>query len=178
MVWSASASPPAAASSFIVNLDDLAATAVRDVDIDLGGGDNTIDTVVTRGTRLADDITLAPAGKSGVVFAGLPVTVRVLNSEERFDNLSLLTLDGDDAIAGGVGIVGPERVTVEGGEGTDTMTYRGTGAADAVALGEGVAGRVRATARRPVPQEAAVSASSCRVRTARTCSRPGGAWPG
>ena len=84
------------------------------------------------------------------------MTVRVLNSEERFDNLSLPTLDGDDAIAGGVGIVGPEHVTVEGGEGTDTMTYRGTGAADAGALGGESPGRVRATTPATSAQEAAV----------------------
>lgn len=139
----------------IVNVDDLTATGVKNADVDLGGGDNLPDFVVVRATAARDNLTVGSVGKGGVAFTGLAWEVQVLGAEETRDNLTLLAQGGDDSIAGGVGVGGPERVIVEGGEGTDTMTYRGTRAADRI--GVDAAGiRVRATALATTSQEAAV----------------------
>jgi Ca2+-binding RTX toxin-like protein len=139
----------------IVTVADLSGSGVHSADVDLAGADNAPDFVTFNGTQRADAVTLSSAGKGVLTFSGLPWQARVLDADENRDNVAFLAGGGDDAIAGGVGVGGPERVNIDGGEGTDTVTYRGTKSGEAIAVDVN-GGRVRATALATTSQEAAV----------------------
>jgi Ca2+-binding RTX toxin-like protein len=134
-----------------VTENDLAGTAVADVDADLGAGDGQADQVIVNGTKLDDGITVA-GGPSGVTIAGLAARVSIAGSEpgdaltvdglganDRIDASKLaagaigLTLDGDagdDALAGSAG-----SDVILGGDGSDSII--GNQGADHASMGAG-----------------------------------------
>ena len=84
-----------------VTVEDLAATDVRDVKIDLagagGGGDGQADRVVVNGTDGNDRIDVS--GDAGAVkVSGLAATVQLLQPEGGNDRLDVNTLAGTDAV--------------------------------------------------------------------------------
>ena len=84
-----------------VTVEDLAATDVRDVKIDLagagGGGDGQADRVVVNGTDGNDRIDVS--GDAGAVkVSGLAATVELLQPEGGNDRLDVNTLAGTDAV--------------------------------------------------------------------------------
>jgi Ca2+-binding RTX toxin-like protein len=84
-----------------VTVEDLAATDVRDVKIDLagsgGGGDGQADRVVVNGTDGNDRIDVS--GDAGAVkVSGLAATVELLQPEGANDRLDINTLAGADAV--------------------------------------------------------------------------------
>jgi len=85
-----------------VTVEDLAATDVRDVKIDLagagGGGDGQADRVVVNGTDGNDRIDVS--GDAGAVkVSGLAATVELLQPEGGNDRLDVNTLAGTDAVS-------------------------------------------------------------------------------
>lgn len=110
----------------LVTVNDLSATDVREVKVDLSavpdvvGGDGAADTVIVKGTAGNDVITLA--GSAGSVTAtGLSAAVTILGSEIANDILSIEPLAGDDVVqASGLnaGLLG---LVVDGGEDDDNL---------------------------------------------------------
>ena len=100
-----------------VVVNDLSGSGVSDVDLDLatpaGGGDASADTVTTTGTPVADSLELTSDASSRSV-TGLPALVRVTGFEGANDKLTLL-----------------------GGEGSDTLSVRGSAADDVLDVAAG-----------------------------------------
>jgi len=136
-----------------IAVGDLAGTDVEraglDLDATAGGDDAQADTVTANGTAGADRVAVGSSG-ADVVVSGLSAEVRVKGSAVG-DTVAAATLGGDDAIAAGTAIPGQGRIAAVGGEGADTLTYDGTGGADAINLGpNATAVRVTAPASAPV----------------------------
>jgi predicted ester cyclase len=112
-----------------VTVNDLAGTDTDAVDVDLGAADSQVDTVIARGTETADRVEV---GDSGAV-DGLAARTRVVGGEAQ-DDVVVEALGGDDELVGGVGVPGAVTVNLDGGPGDDVTTYRGTPAADQIAV--------------------------------------------
>src|SRR4051794_33648644 len=123
-------------SADAVTVGTLGGTALRAVDVDLsaqtGGGDGAADTVTALGTPKKDDVNVGSSGGDEVV-TGLAARVSVVGGGEPADVLKVATAGGNDVITGGVSLSGPP-VTADGGDGTDTVSYRGTPAADTIGI--------------------------------------------
>jgi hypothetical protein len=103
----------------VVNVNDLRATAVRAVSIDLasalGGvaGDGAADRVSVVGTDGNDRIDVS--GDAGAVkISGLAATVRVLHPEAALDRIDLNTLSGVDTVASAALAAGTIQLFVDG----------------------------------------------------------------
>ena len=122
-----------------VDVHDLAGTDMTQANVDLSGtpgsgtGDGAADTVTAFGTTGADHATVR-ARDGSVIVSGLGAQLRVTGAESTLDTVGVSTLDGDDTIETGVGIPGPAAVDIDGGGGSDTVTYSGTPQADTIAL--------------------------------------------
>ncbi len=128
-------------SADLVNAYDLSGTDARSVDVALSN-DAQIDTVLAHGTEGADAYAFA-ASPAGVTIVRPGADVNVTGSEAAFDNVDIATAGGDDTIATTTGLVGPESLGVDGGEGSDTIRYAGTEGADALhAIANGTAASV------------------------------------
>jgi Ca2+-binding RTX toxin-like protein len=124
-----------------ITLDDLSATSVSQVNIDLGatpganGGDSQSDTITVTGTNNADNVQVFGNG-SGYVVAGLSAVVTVANSEGTLDNLQVNFLGGNDGFDASTLPAGVIHVlTVDGGVGDDTIN--GSQGADMLLGGDG-----------------------------------------
>jgi hypothetical protein len=90
----------------VVTVNDLTATAVRTVNVDLAGtlggtsGDNEIDQVVVNATD-GDDTIKVNGDAGGARVKGLVPTVNVLHSEVANDRLDINTLEGTDTVNSG-----------------------------------------------------------------------------
>jgi Ca2+-binding RTX toxin-like protein len=121
-------------------VNNLAATDVAAVNVDLaatlGGatGDLQADQVVVSGTSGADEIDVLGAGSSYSV-AGLPVSVSVANSEGANDTLVVNALGGADVVSAATLPAGVTRLTIDGGNGLDTLL--GSAGADVLIGGGG-----------------------------------------
>jgi Ca2+-binding RTX toxin-like protein len=106
-----------------------------------GTGDGAADTVTALGTTGPDHATVSERG-GNVIVSGLGAQLQVTGADPALDTVGVSTLGGEDTIDTGVGIAGPAAVDIDGGDGTDTVTYSGTKLADTIALapsGGGVA---------------------------------------
>jgi Ca2+-binding RTX toxin-like protein len=122
---------------------DLAGTAVKTLDVD-PGNDGAADTVVAQGTAGADNVTLKSDGGE-LVTSGLAAQVRMAAGDP-LDTLDVAGLGGDDTLTTGTTVAGSAAAAFDGGEGTDTAVYRGTGADDALGVATvGTAERVFTT---------------------------------
>lgn len=110
-----------------ITLDDLSATSVSQVNIDLGatpgvsGGDSLSDTITVTGTSNADNVQVFGNGSSYVV-SGLSTIVNVTNSEGDFENLKINLVGGNDGFDASMlpaGVI--HLLTVDGGAGDDTI---------------------------------------------------------
>jgi Ca2+-binding RTX toxin-like protein len=134
-----------------VTENNLAGTAVSDVDANLGAGDGQADQVVVNGTKLDDGITVA-GGLSGVTVAGLAARVSITGNEpgdgltvdgqggnDSIDASKLaaaaigLTLDGDAGDDALLGSPGPD--VILGGDGNDSIV--GNQGVDHASMGAG-----------------------------------------
>jgi Ca2+-binding RTX toxin-like protein len=120
-----------------VTVNDLAGTDVKTANVDLnatgGGGDGAADTVIANGTDGEDSVDVGSSGGNTVV-SGLATQLQVTGDESPLDNVDVDTLGGADTAASGVGFTGPLPVTIDGGDGSDTTTYKGTTADDAIGI--------------------------------------------
>jgi Ca2+-binding RTX toxin-like protein len=122
-----------------VTVNNLTGTALKTANVDLaspfgpGSGDGAADTVIANATSGADNVNVSSSG-GGLVVSGLAAKVQVTGAEASLDHVAVNALDGDDTITSGVGVSGPQSVNIDGGPGTDTTTYSGTSAADAIGI--------------------------------------------
>jgi hemolysin type calcium-binding protein len=127
----------ALAGSDTITANDLTGTDLKSADVDLtaitGDGDGSPDTVVANGTGDADDVDLSSTADA-ILVSGLSPQIRVSGSEPALDNVNVATLGGADTIDSGVQLAGPAPVSVDGGDGSDTATYKGTGADDTIGI--------------------------------------------
>jgi Ca2+-binding RTX toxin-like protein len=110
-----------------ITVNDLSATAVAQVNVDLGAtpggtvGDGQIDSLTVFGTNSADNVQVTGAGSSYVV-AGLSTLVAVANSEGALDSLAVNLVGGNDTFVASALPAGITRLTVDGGAGDDVIT--------------------------------------------------------
>jgi Ca2+-binding RTX toxin-like protein len=121
--------------SDVVTAGDLAGTGVKTAGIDLsfpdGTADAQADTVIAEGTDAADRFTVGAGAAGGVLVSGRSAAVEVTGGDPG-DNIDVAALGGADSVTSGVGLPGPAAVNIDGGDGTDAVTYRGTDYDDAV----------------------------------------------
>ncbi len=119
-----------------VTIGDLTGTDLRTVDVNLSGfdgsADGAIDHVVAQGTEGPDKVTLGSDGATAVI-SGLKPLVRVTGAETQ-DSVTASLLGGDDTIVSSAAPTGEARVDADGGAGTDTATYNGTGGDDQIGI--------------------------------------------
>ncbi|GKQ54703.1 calcium-binding protein [Bradyrhizobium sp. Ce-3] len=121
-----------------VTVNDLSGTGVKHVTIDLqaagGGGDGAADAVTIVGTGNADQITVALVG-SDVVVSGLSADVTIVGQEAANDSLTINALGGDDTINASALPAGQLALTIDAGDGNDTII--GSQGADVILAGDG-----------------------------------------
>jgi Ca2+-binding RTX toxin-like protein len=109
-----------------VTVNDLTGTALKDVNINLesspgsGMGDGQADTVIVNGTTANDKIRVAGSGTNFVV-SGLSALVTVGGSEGTNDQLVVNALAGDDTVDASALAAGVVQLTLNGGDGNDTL---------------------------------------------------------
>ncbi|HEY7016915.1 MAG TPA: calcium-binding protein [Gaiellaceae bacterium] len=121
-----------------VNVDDLAGTDTKTVDVDLsslgGGGDGAIDTVIANGTPGDDELELGN-DDGALVVDGLAAETRVLaDGQESQDTLEVAGLGGNDTLSADVGLSGTMQATFDGGADADTTLFDGTSADDQIGI--------------------------------------------
>jgi Ca2+-binding RTX toxin-like protein len=103
-----------------ITVHDLSGTGVTDVNLNLGGNDGAIDTVVVEGTSGNDVISVSGSADSAQVF-GLSATVSIAGIDPTQDVLQVNALAGDDVIeASGLGSPGIQ-LFEDGGDGNDIL---------------------------------------------------------
>ena len=121
--------------SDVVTVGDLAGTGVKTAGIDLGFPDGTADaqadTVIAEGTDAADRFAVGAGAAGGVLVSGRSAAVEVTGGDPG-DNIDVAARGGADSVTSGVGLPGPAAVNIDGGDGADVVTYRGTNHDDAV----------------------------------------------
>jgi len=110
----------------LITVNDLSATDVREVKIDLSavpdvlGGDAAADSVIVKGTAGNDVITLA--GSAGSVTAtGLSAAVIIIESEAANDTFTVEALDGDDVVQASGVEAGVVKLIEDGGNDDDNL---------------------------------------------------------
>ena len=120
-----------------LTVNDLRGTGLNRANIDLsapgGGGDGQPDTVIANGTDQADHVRVDSAGNN-VLVSGLATQLRIAGSEPANDQLHINTLGGKDTVQTGIGTSGLAAVRIDGGAGSDRVTYAGTRSSDAIAV--------------------------------------------
>jgi hypothetical protein len=122
-------------SADLVTLNDLSATDVRKLNVDLaaatGGGDAAADTTVVNGTTGADDVQLR-GGPGALNVIGLIAPISITDAEPNQDRLTMNALAGNDTVDASAVALGAIALTLDGGAGNDTLTG---GAGDDTLLG-------------------------------------------
>jgi Ca2+-binding RTX toxin-like protein len=125
-----------------VVVNDLTGTALKHTNVDLsasGSGDGQPDTVIVDGTDGADAVHVGTSTTGGALVSGLATQIQVSGAEPASststgDTVQVNTVGGDDTVSNGIGVSGPASIGIDGGSGTDTVTYSGTQADDAIAI--------------------------------------------
>jgi len=129
--------------SDVVTVNDLAGTDLTHANINLastgGEGDGQPDTVIANGTEGADTVHVGSNPAGHVVVSGLAAQLEVSGGEAATstspgDTVQVDTLGGDDTITDGIGVTGLGAVGIDGGAGSDTVTYSGTEGDDTIAI--------------------------------------------
>jgi Ca2+-binding RTX toxin-like protein len=130
-------------SSDVVTVNDLTGTDLKHANINLaaidGGGDGSSDTVIANGTDGTDTLHVSSNPAGHVVVSGLAAQLEVSGGEVATntspgDTVQVNTLGGDDTITNGIGVSGAAAIGVDGGAGSDTVTYSGTKGDDTIAI--------------------------------------------
>lgn len=109
-----------------LSINDLAGTGLTSVNVDLAGtlggaaGDGQPDTVIVNGNDNGNIIDVFGSGTS-VAVVGLATTVNIANVEGANDALVINGLDGIDGITASTLPAGVVKLTIDGGEGNDTL---------------------------------------------------------
>jgi Ca2+-binding RTX toxin-like protein len=110
----------ALAGSDTITVNDLKGTDVKLVAIDLGAGDGAVDTVTRNATNGNDTINVTLLG-GAVSIAGLSAQVTIANAEIANDSLVINGLGGNDKINASTLPAGTVKLTIDGGDGNDTI---------------------------------------------------------
>lgn len=114
----------AASGADSVTVNDLSATLVTKVLLDLGGsngtGDSAADSVIINGTG-TNDVIAVSGSVTNVDITGLSATVTIVNSEPQFDTLTINALGGDDTVDASKLAADALTLTLNGGAGNDTL---------------------------------------------------------
>jgi Ca2+-binding RTX toxin-like protein len=102
-----------------VTVRDLSLTDVKQVNVNLGGGDAAVDSVVVHGTSASNTIGITGASGNYAV-TGLPTLVGVTGSEAT-DTLTVNGGAGNDTISAASLAASVVRLTIDGGAGNDTI---------------------------------------------------------
>ena len=125
----------AGAGQDLVDVGNLAGSGLQRVNADLGAGDGARDQVAAQGSAANEFIDARPAGGGAMSVFGLPggASVGIKGSSAPDDGLTLSGLGGRDSLTA---IAVPTiAVTLDGGEGPDTLT--GSDAAEVLRGGPG-----------------------------------------
>ena len=112
-----------------ITINDLSATDVTRVDVDLTGvpegttGDGAADTVRANGTAGKDTIEVVGGGNAFSV-VGLAAQINVFNTDAALDTLTVNGGAGDDTITASTLSAGVVKVRLDGGAGNDTTSAR------------------------------------------------------
>jgi Ca2+-binding RTX toxin-like protein len=106
------------ADAIVVN--DLSGTDVTEVNLNLGGGDQSPDTVTVAGTA-DDDAVVVFGDDSGLAVVGLATEFNIRGLEAASDRLIINALAGDDIIEASGLAAGSIGLTENGGEGDDVL---------------------------------------------------------
>ena len=126
-----------------VTVGDLAGTDLQHANVDVsatgGSGDGQPDTVTANGTDGADNVDVGSDPAGDVVVSGLGAQLQVSGGEAATsaspgDTVQVNTLGGDDTITNGIGVSGLAGIDIDGGEGSDTVTYSGTQGDDTIGI--------------------------------------------
>jgi Ca2+-binding RTX toxin-like protein len=124
-----------------ITVNDLSGTDVNKINISLAGalgtstGDGQVDTVTVNGRDKHDSIHISSNDQGRIKVDGLAAEVKITGSEGNFDRLIINALGGNDVINArelGTGLIG---LTIDGGEGNDTL--RGSAGDDTLIGGAG-----------------------------------------
>jgi Ca2+-binding RTX toxin-like protein len=109
-----------------ITVNDLTGTDLTRLNLDLsagaapGTGDGLADSVIVDGTNDGDAVGVTGAGSSYTI-TGLPAVVSVNGSEGSIDSLVLNTFGGSDSVNASTLPAGVVRLTVDGGDGNDSI---------------------------------------------------------
>jgi hypothetical protein len=126
-----------------VTVGDLTGTDLTHANINLaatgGSGDGQADKVTATGTDGADSVHVGSNPAGDVVVSGLAAQLLVSGSEAATssspgDTTQVHTVGGDDTITNGIGVSGPAGIGIDGGNGSDTVTYSGTQGDDTIGI--------------------------------------------
>ena len=117
-----------------ITANDLTATKVDEVNVDLGAADGQADQVIVDGTNRKNAVTVS-GGNGAAGVTGLAATVNVTNAEAANDTLSVDTADGNDTIDASGLAASAIKLTVDSGAGNDTIA--GGGGNDVLNAGDG-----------------------------------------
>jgi Ca2+-binding RTX toxin-like protein len=124
-------------------VNDLTGTDLKHVNVNLaassGGGDAAADSVIVNGTDGADAVHVSSDAAGDSVVSGLSAQVQVAGAESPStgfagDTVRVNTVGGDDTVTNGVATTAPGTIAIDGGEGSDTVTYAGTPADDTIGV--------------------------------------------
>jgi Ca2+-binding RTX toxin-like protein len=130
----------AAGGADTLTVNDLSGTGVTGVNLDLaatpGGqtGDGQADAVFLNGTNGADQVSVGSSA-SNIFVTGLAAVVQISAVEASLDQLTINGLGGDDTINAGFIKTNVVALTLNGGDGNDTLT--GTNGNDLIIGGRG-----------------------------------------
>jgi Ca2+-binding RTX toxin-like protein len=111
----------------LITINDLSGTDVSRIDLNLksppdsDNGDNSVDSIVIKGTTGDDVIVVTGSPATGVTVQGLAATVNIIGSEPALDQLRIDALSGDDAVQASSLEAGVINLTADGGPGDDIL---------------------------------------------------------
>ncbi len=107
-----------------ITIDDLSATDVTEVNLDLGGagggGDAAADTIIVNAT-LGDDLIVVVGDAGGVTVLGLAAQIHIANFDPALDRLQINGLGGSDVIEASGLMADSIVLWADGGDGDDVL---------------------------------------------------------